>query len=61
MGAKKVGLAKPLLQAALVSENELDHLMSKYEFELKVAMFCTGCSTMSEFQDSEVWRWKSIN
>jgi isopentenyl-diphosphate delta-isomerase len=59
MGARMVGLAMPILQAALVGEDELRHKMEVLEFELKTAMFCTGCATVSDMQKKKVWQWQT--
>jgi isopentenyl-diphosphate delta-isomerase len=42
LGAKRVGYAKPALEAALKGEKALHSWMEQQEFELKVALFCTG-------------------
>lgn len=57
MGSRKVGFAKPILEAALRGEEELIGTMSRFEFELKVAMFCTGYGRVDEFRDAGVWEW----
>lgn len=52
LGATLVGIAKPMLEAALQGEEALDNLMATYEFELKVALFCTGCRTLDELRSN---------
>ena len=42
IGAERVGLAQPVLAAAMRGEEELDAQMHQMEMELRVAMFCTG-------------------
>jgi isopentenyl-diphosphate delta-isomerase len=42
MGAKRIGLAKPVLAAALENPEAVIKIMDVFEYELKVAMFCTG-------------------
>lgn len=42
LGASRVGFAKPALEAALLSEKDLDAWMSRVEFELKLALFSSG-------------------
>ena len=42
LGAKRIGYAKPALEAALKGEAPLHRWMEQQEFELKVALFCTG-------------------
>lgn len=49
LGASCVGLAKPILQAALESEASLLKKMELIEFELKMALFCTGGVTVGDF------------
>lgn len=59
MGAKAVGFAKPILQAAVQSESELQRKMSVLEFELKTVLFCTGSQDIAELQDKKVWKWRA--
>ncbi len=42
LGAKQVGYAKPALEKALESHEALVNWMELQEFELRVALFCTG-------------------
>ncbi len=56
MGASMVGLAKPLIEAALEGEEALDARMALLEYELKTAMFCTGSKDLKELQEKIVWR-----
>lgn len=60
MGAQVVGLAKPILQAALQGEEVLHKVMETFEYELKTAMFCTGCATISDLQEKNVWQWRKM-
>jgi isopentenyl-diphosphate delta-isomerase len=57
MGAQTVGLAKPILQAAVLGEEQLDHRMAVLEFELKTVLFCTGSRSITELQKKKVWTW----
>ncbi|MFN7729413.1 MAG: type 2 isopentenyl-diphosphate Delta-isomerase [Bdellovibrio sp.] len=57
IGAEKVGFAQPLLKAALDSDSKLDCLMEQFEFELKIALFCTGSKTVQELRERRPWRW----
>lgn len=57
MGAKMVGLAKPVIEAALQGEEALDKRMELLEYELKTAMFCTGVKTVQELREKRVWTW----
>ncbi len=45
LGAKRIGYAKPALEAALQGEKALHKWMEQQEFELKVGLFCTGSAT----------------
>jgi isopentenyl-diphosphate delta-isomerase len=46
LGADRVGFAKPALEAALQGRESLEKWMQVREYELKVALFCTGTSTV---------------
>lgn len=59
MGAKKVGVAMPILKAALASEQELDKTLAHFEFELRVALFCTGSGNLKDLSSRSLWSWKS--
>lgn len=54
LGAKKVALALPFLEAALAGDQALEDLLVRLEMELKIAMFCTGCKNLSELQTKSV-------
>ena len=56
MGARKVGFAKPALEAALQGEAALTAWMERIEFELKVALFCTGEETPASLRKGRRWR-----
>jgi len=60
MGAKAVGVAKPFLKGALESEEALMKILNQFEYELKVALFCTGTGSVSELEQKKVWTWNSI-
>ena len=55
MGASAVGMARPFLQAALKSQEELLHLMTRLEYDLKVALFCTGSLQINDLKGK--WKW----
>ena len=57
MGAKMVGFAKPIIEAALKGEEELDQRMALLEYELKTALFCTGSRNVVELFEKRVWEW----
>lgn len=49
-GAHRVGAARPVLEHALQGEEQLSQWMQKQEFELKVALFCTGSARVVELR-----------
>lgn len=57
MGATMVGLAKPIIEAALQGDEVLDRRMELLEYELKTALFCTGSSSLRELREKKVWTW----
>lgn len=58
LGATQVGLAMPVLESALKGETALDNTMATLEFELKVALFCTGAKDVKQLQKKKVWKWQ---
>lgn len=50
LGAEAVGFAKPMLEAALHSAEAVCELMTTIEYELKVAMFCTGSALLRDLK-----------
>ncbi len=61
MGAQCAGFAKPILQAALKSEEELNLKMETLEHEFKIAIFCTGGSVPSDLQRGSIWQVRPEN
>jgi isopentenyl-diphosphate delta-isomerase len=53
LGANICGFAKPFMEAALVSQSEIESKMTLIEFELRVALFCTNSSCIMELQRQE--------
>ena len=51
LGASTVSFAKPMLQAALQSTEHVLAVMTALEYELKVAMFCTGSRVLAELKE----------
>lgn len=51
LGASTVGFAKPILQAALQTVEDVVAVMSSMEYELKVAMFCTGSRNLCDLKE----------
>jgi isopentenyl-diphosphate delta-isomerase len=62
LGAKMTGLAQPWLaayKAASVDPVEALHAKAEcLEFELKTALFCTGCRDLEEMREKKVWKWR---
>ena len=58
VGGQAVGIAQPLLEAALQSPDVLLTRMQMLEHELRIAMFCTGVSRVTELSAKRVWVWK---
>lgn len=52
-GAKSVGLARPMLQAALEATEEVSKVMNLIEFELKTALFCSGHGSIQALQEND--------
>ncbi len=51
LGASTASLAKPLLQAALHSPEHVLLEMASIEYELRVAMFCSGSRTLDDLKE----------
>lgn len=51
LGVTTVGFAKPMLEAALVSSEEVVARMATIEYELKTAMFCTGSHVLNDLKE----------
>lgn len=56
LGATLVGFAKPMLQAAINGKDDVVALMKRFEYELKIALFCTGNQNIKQFQEKKPWR-----
>ncbi|WP_131783191.1 type 2 isopentenyl-diphosphate Delta-isomerase [Legionella gresilensis] len=50
LGATTAGFAKPMLEAALIDVEEVYKLMTTIEYELRVAMFCTGSRVLADLK-----------
>ena len=57
MGADKVGVASPFLQAALKGKDCVVEKMEIFEKTLKVILFCTGSSCLEDLRGR--WQWKN--
>ncbi|MBC7419453.1 MAG: type 2 isopentenyl-diphosphate Delta-isomerase [Bdellovibrio sp.] len=55
LGARAVGVAQPLMKAAMVSEAEVIKVMELFDFQLKTAMFCMGIRKYEDFLHKKVW------
>ena len=55
LGARAVGIAQPLMKAALVGANEVGHAMREFDFQLKTALFCMGIKRCEELLHKKVW------
>lgn len=53
MGAQAVGYAKPAMEQALLGEVALNEWMEKIEYELRVAMFCTGSENLKKLKKAK--------
>ncbi len=51
LGATTIGFAKNMLAAALHSSDAVQNEMSAIEYELKLALFCTGSRVLTELQE----------
>lgn len=55
MGARAVGIAQPLMEAATKNSKNVSDKMTQFDFELKTAMFCCGISKCEDFLHQKVW------
>ncbi|AGH95717.1 type 2 isopentenyl-diphosphate Delta-isomerase [Pseudobdellovibrio exovorus] len=55
LGARAVGIAQPLMKAAVVSEEETIKTMQQFDFQLKAAMYCSGLKKCEDFLHQKVW------
>ena len=51
LGATTVAFAKPMLHAALLGTKDVLAVMASIEYELKVALFCTGSRVLSDLKE----------
>ena len=54
LGAEAVGIGRPLLQALNEGTEKLEHIMSRWEYELRVCLFCTGSACLDDLKG----KWK---
>ncbi len=50
MGARLCGFARVFVEPALQSSESVEALMEQIDFELRLAMFATGCRSLSELE-----------
>jgi len=55
LGARICGFAKPFMEAALVGEDAVLELMDQIEYEIRVALFCTGSADLNRLGEVEVF------
>lgn len=55
MGARAVGIAQPLMKVAVENEELTSKLMNQFDYQLKVAMFCSGIEKCEDFLHKKVW------
>ncbi len=48
LGALRIGVAQPLMQAVMAGPDSLDEVMEQFETELKITLFCTGSKNIKE-------------
>jgi len=51
LGVTTVGYARPILEGAMQSVEQINTLMTTIEYELKVAMFCTGSKVLADLKE----------
>ena len=51
LGASTISFAKPMLKAALHSTQQVINTMAAIEYELKIAMFCTGSRVLNDLKE----------
>jgi isopentenyl-diphosphate delta-isomerase len=52
LGARLAGMTRPFLEAALVSAQAVSQVIQATVAELRIAMFCTGLSSLDELHDT---------
>lgn len=50
LGVSMVGFAKPMLEVALQGTDAVIELMQTIEYELKIALFCTGSASLADLK-----------
>lgn len=55
LGARAVGVAQPLMKAALESDQQVLDVMARFDYELKVALFGVGVAELKDLAKKKVW------
>lgn len=55
LGARAVGVAQPLMKAAIESDKDVMTVMTRFDYELKVALFGVGVSSIKELAKKKVF------
>lgn len=55
LGARAVGIAQPLMKAAMIDAKSVSHAMREFDFQLKTALFCMGIKRCEELLHKKVW------
>ncbi len=58
MGAQRIGIAKPMLEAALNGVETVIETMRSFEYQLKTALFCTGSENITALRETDKWQIK---
>lgn len=58
LGAEVSGFAKPVLEAALISEDAVVEWMFQIEFEVRAGLFLVGVDQLSHLSSREVIQWR---
>lgn len=56
LGARAVGIAQPLMKAAVGNEGDIQKVMDVFDYQLKVAMFCSGMKRPEDYLHKKVWQ-----
>ncbi len=54
LGARVCGFAGPMMQAALEGVEAVEELMDQIEYELRIALFCTGTCSINKLNKEKV-------
>lgn len=55
LGARAVGIAQPLMKSALESDQHVLDIMTRFDYELKVALFGVGAQNLQSLAKKKVW------